>query len=199
MPDLVTITPTPLALAGDVALPAIIEGAGEQARVRFVEFFTANIRNKNTRAAYARAVGQFLSWCEGRGLALDEIQPVVVAAYIEQHPASVATVKQHLAAIRMLFDWLVVGQVVPVNPASSVRGPRYVVEAGKTPVLDADQARALLDAIDTATISGLRDRAIIGVMLFTFARVSAVVRLTVEDYYPANKRWKMRLHEKGGN
>ena len=120
MPDLVTITRAPLAIAGDVALPAIIDDAGEQARVRFVEFFTANIRNKNTRLAYARAVGQFLSWCEAHGLALDQIQPVVVAAYIEQHPASVATVKQHLAAIRMLFDWLVVGQVVPVNPASSV-------------------------------------------------------------------------------
>ncbi len=198
MPDLVTINLTPLALAGDVVLPAIIDGAGDQARVRFVEFFTANIRNKNTRLAYARAVGQFLSWCEAHGLALDQIQPVVVAAYIEQHPASVATVKQHLAAIRMLFDWLVVGQVVPVNPASSVRGPKHVVENGKTPVLDADQARALLDAIDTETISGLRDRAIIGVMLYTFARVSAVVRLTVEDYYPASKRWKLRLHEKGG-
>jgi integrase/recombinase XerD len=95
---------------------------------------------------------------------------VVVAAYIEQHPAAAPTVKQHLAAIRMLFDFLVIGQIVPTNPASSVRGPEHVVRRGKTPVLKADQARALLDSIKTDSIIGLRDRAIIGLMCYTFAR-----------------------------
>ena len=98
----------------------------------------------------------------------------------------------------MLFDWLVTGQVMPVNPASSVRGPKYVVTRGKTPVLKADQARTLLDSIEMDTIVGLRDRALVGLMCFTFARVSAAVHMRVEDYYQNGKRWWFRLHEKGG-
>jgi integrase/recombinase XerD len=179
-------------------LPALINREGERAKRRFVEFFTANIRNKNTRMAYMRALGPFLSWCEGQGLALGEIQPVHVAAYVEQHPGSKPTVKQHLAAIRMLFDWLVTGQVVPTNPASSVRGPKHVIKKRKTPVLTAGQARQLLDSIDTGSIVGLRDRALIGVMVYSFARVSAVIGMRVEDYYQNGKRWWIRLHEKGG-
>jgi integrase len=98
----------------------------------------------------------------------------------------------------MLFDWLVVGQVLPSNPASSVRGPTHVVKRGKTPVLSREQARQLLDSIDTSTVIGLRDRALIGLMVYSFARVSAVVSMVVEDYYPEGKRWWFRLHEKGG-
>ena len=180
------------------ALPPLIAREGEHAGRRFVEFFTANIRNRNTRMAYMRALGPFLSWCEARGLSLRDIQPVHVAAYVEQHPGSKPTVKQHLAAIRMLFDWLVTGQVVPTNPAASVRGPKYVVRKGKTPVLTAEQARQLLDSIDTGNIVGLRDRALIGVMVYSFARVSAVIGMRVEDYYQTGKRWWFRLHEKGG-
>lgn len=90
-------------------LPAIIAREGSSTTKRFLEFFTANIRNPNTRLSYARAVGQFLSWCETRGTSLHQIEPIIVAAYIEQHPGSPQTVKQHLAAIRMLFDWLVIG------------------------------------------------------------------------------------------
>jgi site-specific recombinase XerC len=108
------------------------------------------------------------------------------------------TVKQHLAAIRMLFDWLVVGQVVATNPAHSVRGPKHVVKTGKTTVLTAEQARELLDSIDTSTLVGLRDRALISVMTFGFARVGAAVAMRIEDYYPKGKRWWIRLHEKGG-
>jgi site-specific recombinase XerD len=194
------IVPIPHSLtrAGMENLPVTIAEAGPKAGRRFVEFFTANIRNKNTRAAYAQAVKLFFQWCEERGLTLERIQPVVIAAYIERHPGSRPTVKQHLAAIRMLFDYLVIGQVVPVNPASSVRGPKYVVKRGKTPVLKADQARQLLDSIDTGTIVGLRDRALLGVMCYTFARVGAVVAMRVEDYYENGKRGWFRLHEKGG-
>ena len=134
--------------SGSLTVPAIIADAGDHAARRFLEFFTANIRNPNTRAAYAQAVGQFLRWCEDRRLALRDIEPVHVAAYIERSPRqSAPTVKQHLAAISMLFDWLVTGQVVPFNPASSVRGPKHVVKRGKTPVLTADEARTLLDSI----------------------------------------------------
>ncbi|MGH9342136.1 MAG: tyrosine-type recombinase/integrase [Terriglobia bacterium] len=188
-----------LARAGFESLPAAIRRAGEPAGWRFIEFFTANIRNRNTRAAYAKAATQFFEWCEKRGThELEQIKPVVIAAYIENHPGAAPTVKQHLAAIRMLFDWLVVGHIVEVNPASSVRGPKYIVKRGKTPVLTADQARTLLDSIKTDSLVGLRDRALIGLMVYSFARVSATVHMRVEDYYQNGKRWWFRLHEKGG-
>jgi integrase len=97
-----------------------------------------------------------------------------------------------------LFDYFVVGQVIPMNPAAAVRGPKYVVTKGKTPVLTAEEAPALLDSIETDTLKGLRDRALIGVMAFTFARVGAVISLKGEDYFRQGKRWWFRLHEKGG-
>jgi site-specific recombinase XerD len=197
--DLVPVPRRELGRAGFDHLPEAIMRAGESAAWRFVEFFTATIRNRNTRAAYAQAVAQFFAWCERhRVYTLQDVKPVVVAAYIENHPGAAPTVKQHLAAIRMLFDWLVTGQVVVVNPAHSVRGPRYVVNRGKTPVLKADQARALIDSIKTDSVVGLRDRAIIGLMCYTFARVSAMVNMRVDDYYENGKRWWVRLHEKGG-
>lgn len=185
---------------GSAQLPNLILRAGDQAARRFVEFFTATIRNRNTRAAYAQAVGQFCLWCDGRHLELDGVSPVSIATYIEGLCASrsAPTVKQHLAAIRMLFDWLVTGHVVSVNPAWSVRGPRHVVKKGKTPVLTAMEARQLLDSIDTSTIVGLRDRALIALMCYSFARVSAVVGMNTEDYYQQGKRLWFRLHEKGG-
>jgi site-specific recombinase XerD len=143
---------------------------------------------------------EFFRWCESSGLALDQIGPVHVAAYIERlgKDLSRPSVKQQLAAIRMLFDWLVVGQVVPFNPASSVRGPRFTTKKGKTPVLSAEEARQLLDAIDTSSVVGLRDRALIGLMVFTFARVGAATGMDVEDWYFQGRRWWVRLHEKGG-
>ena len=109
---------------------------------------TPNIRNKNTRLAYGRAVRDFFDWCEDRRIELADIEPIRVAAYIEQLTGtrSAPTVKQHLAAIRMLFDYLVTGQIMPFNPAASVRGPKHVVKRGRTPVLNADEARHLLDS-----------------------------------------------------
>jgi integrase/recombinase XerD len=183
---------------GLLTVPAIIGDAGDHAARRFLEFFTANIANANTRAAYAQAVAQFLRWCQDRGIALRDIEPMAVAAYLQSHTGSDPTKKQHLAAIKMLFDWLVTGQVIPFNPASSVRGPKHVVKKGKTHVLAAEDARTLLDSIDTTTLIGLRDRALIAVMVYSFARVSAVVGMRVEDYYQNGKRWWLRLHEKGG-
>jgi integrase/recombinase XerD len=183
-----------------IILPAIIAGEGHRACKRFLEFFTANIRNPNTRLSYMRAIGPFLAWCEERGLELRQVEPIAVAAYIERLTQERApqTVKQHLAAIRMLFDWLVTGQIVPFNPAASVRGPRYSIRKGKTPVLSAQETRKLLDSIDTSHVVGLRDRALIGTMVYSFARVSAVVNMKVRDYYPQGKRYWIRLHEKGG-
>ena len=161
-------------------MPGIVADAGEHAVRRFLEFFAATIRNKNTRMAYLHAVSRFFAWCEHHKLGqLADIEPPHVAAYIEAlgKDFEKPTVKQHLAAIRMLFDWLVTGQIVATNPAHAVRGPKHVVKTGKTTVLDADQARLLLDSIDTTTVVGLRDRALISVMTFAFARIGAVVAM----------------------
>src|ERR1700761_3324087 len=100
--------------------PVLVAAAGERARVRFFEFFTANIRNPHTRRAYARSIGEFLAWCEQHGVpSIAAVQPIHVASYVEwlgqgDESLSAPTIKQQLAAIRQLFDWLVVGQVVPV-------------------------------------------------------------------------------------
>lgn len=187
-----------LILQPTLRLPSVIIAAGDRASERFLEFFAAHIRNPNTRMAYARAVWAFMDWCSARSLGLDGIRPMHVAAYIEHHPGSPQSVKQALAAIRMLFDWLVIGQVVPVNPATSVRGPKHVVKRGKTPALSVSQTRNLLDSIDTSHLVGLRDRALIGVMVFSFARVGAVVGMKIEDYYHVGHQGWLRLHEKGG-
>ncbi len=184
-----------------MAVPTVIAAAGERASMRFVEFFTATIRNPNTRLAYGRAVGAFLAWCEEKGLAFDRIGAVVVAGYVETLLANgmaKPSVKQHLAALRMMFDFMVTGGILPFNPAASVRGPKHVVKVGKTPVLQPDEARLLLDSIDVSTLAGLRDRALLGVMVYSFARVSAVVAMDAGDYYQQGKRWWLRLHEKGG-
>ena len=179
-------------------LRQLIVDAGPAAVGKFLEFFAARIANRCTRAAYGRAVGQFLAWCEARGLALEAVSPLHVAAYIRTHPGSAPTVKQHLAAIRMLGDWLVVSQVLPVNPAAAVRGPKHVVTKGATPVLSPAEARRLLEAIDTGTLAGLRDRALVSVMLYSFARVSAVIGMRRQDYFRQESRGWLRLHEKGG-
>jgi integrase/recombinase XerD len=185
--------------ASDGNVPTIFLRS-ERGSKRFWEFFTANIRNRNTRRAYFVAVSKFSAWCEKRRLTLEDVEPIHVAAHIEQliTTHSKPTVKQHLAAIRMLFDWLVTGQVMPINPAHSVRGPRHSVKKGKTSVLSAEEMRILLDSIDTSKLIGLRDRALIGLMGYTFARVGAVVGMKVEDYYIQNRRGWVRLHEKGG-
>ena len=182
------------------ALPALFTPTPAAAK-RVLEFFTANIRNPNTRTVYARAVQAFASWCAQHQLDdLQAIEPVHIAAYVETLQATLAapSVKVHLAALRMLFDWLVVGQVVSTNPAGAVRGPRHSVKKGKTPVLMAEEARAMLDAIDLTSAIGLRDRALIGLMVYTFARVGAVIKMRGEDVYVQGRRTWIRLQEKGG-
>jgi site-specific recombinase XerD len=189
--------------------------AAPQAAERFWEFFTVNIRNRNTRRAYYQAVCRFSAWCERRGLHdLTRVKPMHVAAFVEElgRTLSKPTVKQHLAALRMLFDWLVVGHIIDVNPAHAVRGPTHRVKKGKTPVLTAEEARALLDSIpvvkavnqpdgtdaEMPCVVGLRDRALIALMVYTFARIGAATGMKVEDYFIQGRRGWVRLHEKGG-
>jgi site-specific recombinase XerD len=167
------------------------------------------------RRRHYRACCSFFAWLDLNGITeLADIEPIHVAAYIEwlQSAAAKPTVKQRLGAVRMLLDWLVVGQILALNPAHAVRGPKHVVKRGKTPVLVADDARHLLDSIpitrqikqpdgsepELPHLVGLRDRALIAVMTYGLARVGAVLGMRVEDYYPQGKRWWRRLHEKGG-
>jgi integrase/recombinase XerD len=159
------------------------------------------IRNANTRAAYYRAIQQFLAWCERAGYQhLEDIEPITVAAYIEilQRQAAPPTVKQHMAAIRMLFSWLTEKGVLAMNPAREVKTERFSRTEGKTPAFVEGEVQRLLDVIETSTHTGLRDRALLGSLAYTFARIGAVVNLKVQDYYPSGKRFFLRFKEKGG-
>ena len=185
--------------SASASLPSLFT-ARPDARTRLRDFFSSHIRNPNTRRAYREAVRQFSAFCaehDIRDLAL--VQPIHVAAFVETQLKLHAkpTVKLRLAALRMLFDWMVVGQVIPTNPAHAVRGPRHSQRRGKTPVLQADEARTLIDAIDATSLPGLRDRALIGLMVYTFARVGAT-SMKVEDFFVQGRRGWVRLHEKGG-
>jgi site-specific recombinase XerD len=177
------LIPSPLlpAQPGTFPVPAIIADAGEKTSEHFLEFFAATIRNKNTRAAYMQAVAQFCRWCEGHELQLHTIRPLHVSAYIESMSLTAPSVKQHLAALRGLFNWLVIKQAVPDNPALFVKGPRFSRQIGITPILEAQQMRELLNSIAVirevkipkkhggnvrveVDVKGLRDRAIIAIM-----------------------------------
>ncbi len=190
-----------ITLFSSATLPTLIAAASDRTQLRFLEFFASNIRNPHTRRAYSHAVAGFLDWCTTANvMSITSIAPLHVATWIEVQTQTLAapTVKQHLAAIRHLFDWLVIGQIVPFNPATSVRGPSHSVKTGKTPVLDAEEARQLLDSIDTSTPVGLRDRALIALMVYSFARIGAALGMKVADVYTQNRRLWVRLREKGG-
>jgi site-specific recombinase XerD len=156
-------------------LPAKLFAPTPKAAKRVLDFFTAQINDNHTRVAYFNATKRFSEWCERNAIReLVDGEPFHVAAFVKdlQGNFSPPTVKQHLAALRMLFDWLVTGHVIATNPAHAVRGPKYVVKRGKTPVLAGDEARQLLDSIDTSTLKDLRDRALIGVMTRRELRVT---------------------------
>lgn len=183
----------------DTALPALFFGSRDEAR-SFWEYFTAHIRNPNTRRAYFHAVRRFSEWCQGRGLTLAAVAPLHVAAYVESMAETHAkpTAKQHLAALRALFDWLVVRRVMDANPAAPVRGPRFSRKRGKTPVLQPEEMRLLLETIGDKRLIDLRDRALIALMAYTFARVGAAAAMTAGDYFVQGRRGWVRLQEKGG-
>jgi site-specific recombinase XerD len=182
-------------------VPAIVADTHRDASERFLEFFAATIRNANTRAAYINAVADFLRFAPVAGLgSLAAIRSIHVASYIEDAGSRFApqTVKQRLAAIRKLFDWLARHGVLEINPAAPVRGPAYTIKRGKTPILTAPEAKRLIESIEVDSLVGLRDRALISVMVYSFARVSAAVGMNLEDLVQTAGRSWLRLHEKGG-
>ena len=183
-----------------MVLPTLVAQAGDAAAAHTLEFFTARIPNAHTREAYARAVFRFCAWCEAHGVELAAITSPVVATYLQSLLASlsVPSAKLHLSALRHWLDWLTERGVLAVNPAAAVRGPRLVVHEGKTPVLERDEARRLLDSLDSDGLRDLRDKAIISVMLFGFVRVGAVVKMRVRDFADESGEAWLLLHEKGG-
>ena len=189
------------AAAAGMGLPALVHNTGDRAGWRFIDFFLAEISNVNTRMAYYRAVSRFLDWCESVGFeSLEQVRTRHVATYdkLLRVEMSDASVKQHLAGVRRFFDWMATGGVLDSNPAAAVRGPKMVLLKGKTPVLEAEQMRELLDSLPLDEMAGVRDRALLGVMVYTFGRVGAVVGMDVEDYYLDGRRPTFRLKEKGG-
>jgi site-specific recombinase XerD len=182
-------------------VPAMVADTHRDAGERFLEFFAATIRNANTRAAYMNAVADFLRFEPVADLSsLVEVRSIHVSAYIESVGERFApqTVKQRLAALRGLFDWLARHGVLETNPAAPVRGPSYTIKRGKTPILTAAEAKRLIESIEADSVVGLRDRALIAVMVYSFARVSAAVGMNLEDLVQTAGRSWLRLHEKGG-
>ncbi len=179
-------------------MPSLVASAGGNARFAWDEWFSAEIRNPHTRRAYARAVRQFLDWCESQTLALRDITPGSVGEYYDTLPASIPTKKQQLSALRCFFDRMVIRHAVGVNPAASVRGERYSLTEGRTPQITVDQEKALLASIQTDDIVGLRDRAIVAVLVYTAARIGAVAGLTVGSFAISDSQPFLRFHEKGG-
>jgi integrase/recombinase XerD len=192
-------------LRREIAAPDIVREAGRGAEYAYADFFKAKLSNANTRVAYKRAVDRFLGWCQLRGMALHQVTSFVVGDYIEHylvdkngHPLSAPTKKQHLAGLRHFFDNQQMYHGVVINPASSVRGPKYSAREGKTPAFDDRQVRALLDSIENADVVAIRDKTLLMILAFTAARAGAVARLRTMDYLTDGRAWAFNFGEKGG-
>lgn len=180
------------------SLPQLVATGGEAARFAYEEFFHGRVRNPYTRRNYRQAVHRFLEACRAAGLDLVQITPKHVGQYLDGLPYAASTKKVHLAALRHFFDEMVLRHVVVLNPAASVRGERYQVIEGKTPEISAEQARLLLSSIDTSHVVGLRDRAIIGILIYTAARIGAVAKLQRGHFYDDGEQFSLRFAEKSG-
>jgi len=179
-------------------MPPLVAQAGNGARFAWDEWFSAEMRNPHTRRAYSHAVRQFLSWCEAQMLALREITPGCVGTYYNELHASIPTKNQHLSALRCFFDRLVLRHAIGLNPAASVRGERYSLAEGKTPEITVRQEKALLASIQVNDIIGLRDRAVVAVLIYTAARIGAVAGLTIGSFAHDRTQSFLRFREKGG-
>lgn len=182
----------------DRRIPSIVTNAGRKATESFVEFFASTIPNRNTRTAYLQAVTQFSDWCSERNIPLEGVSPIVLAAYREQHSGSPSTLKQHFSALRVLFAWFVEKGITERNPVREVKTAKFSRVEGKTPAFSVEEVQQLFESFDTESVIGLRDRALIGVMAYTFARVEAATSLQIRDYVQQGRRTLIRLREKGG-
>lgn len=182
----------------DAGTPVLIRKANPAAQLAWDEFFYGSLRNPHTRKSYGHAVRRFCTWCEGRGRELHQVTPRDVGEYFDEMALSTVTQKLHLSALKRLFDCLVSRHAVLLNPAACVRTERHQVIEGKTPEIPIDQARLLLKSIDLSKAIGLRDRAVIGILVYTAARVGAVAKLRRTDFYHVGDQYYLRFTEKGG-
>ena len=196
--ELSLVTANALTMHGVQQPPESITAAGPAALTAWDDFFTATLRNRHTRAAYGHALRRFFEWINPHGVPIERMTPGMIGRYFDEHTGSVPTRKLHLAALRAFFDLLVVRHICAINPAASVRGERYQSVEGKTPEISIDQARTLLASLDTTTAVGLRDRAIIAILIYTAARAGAVAKLKVRHFVNDGIQWTLRFAEKGG-
>lgn len=178
--------------------PAIVKAAGKSAEFAWEEFFQAEIANVHTRKNYMHAVRQFLAWVEERNLELPRVSPGDVGEYLQGLELATPTKKLHLAALRRFSDRLVNRHVCVINPAATVKAERHSVVEGKTPDIGPTQARALLKSIAVADPVGLRDRAVLAVLIYTAARVGAVAKLMMKNFVNDGSQYTLRFAEKGG-
>jgi len=198
LPSIPTQASASVMVPAPAPAPRLVADAGAGARFGWEEFLYGRLRNVHTRRSYQRVARCFLEWCDARGLALHTIAPAHVGHFLDSLPAAVSSKKVYLAAIRHLFDTLVMRHAVALNPAASVRGERYQVVEGKTPEITIEQARRLLSSIDIRHVVGLRDRAVIAVLIYTAARIGAVARLRLHDLFDAGDQHCLRFLDKGG-
>lgn len=196
--DELTICPSTIVVDNNSSLPVLIDATGSAARFAWEEFIYGKIRNPHTRAAYERAIRQFLAHCEVLNKDLPTVTPRDVGCYLDEQDYAPATKKLHLSAIRHFFDTLVTRHVVVLNPAHSVRSERLQIIEGKTPEITIPQARKLMQSLDTSHVVGVRDRAIIAILIYTAARVGAVAALRLGDFYDLGDQYCLRFKEKGG-
>jgi site-specific recombinase XerD len=179
-----------------------IFGGSESKRTKTAEtllnILQGRISNANTRSAYKIAWSSFFLFCSEYNLTLERVKPYHVGMWLKRHTGSVSTQRQHLAAVRLLFDHLLEQGVLDLNPAARAKPPRIGRETSHTPVFEQNEIKAFLEAIKLDSLIDKRDKALCSVLLYSWARVSAVVALRVEDYYERKgERW-LRLHEKRG-
>jgi site-specific recombinase XerD len=210
--EIIHVTATPLAPANTPSdPPAIIVNSGKAAYYAYAQDFVASIENLNTLKAYQRAADRFLEWCDDMGLELQQVMPAHVRSYIshltsnrtdhEGNPKKASKPMRllHLSAIRQLFDHLVTRHAVLINPAASVKGPKHTVRRGKTPAMAPKQAESVLWGIDGSDVVSLRDRAIVGALIWSARRASAVANLKIGDYFTDGTQWYPRFEDKGGD
>lgn len=183
-------------------LPEIIRRAGANAVFAAHEFFSGMIRNVHTRRAYMKAVRDFLEWAGHHGGGeLAQLAPWHVGQYFEEMAAagtSIATRNMRLSGLRHFFDNLVTRHAIMLNPARTVRGEKLNIMEGRTPEIPIAEVRKLLASIDTSHVVGLRDRAILAVLVYTASRRSAAAKLRLSDFYNTGQQWMLHFAEKGG-
>lgn len=191
--------PAPTSSAG-LLIPAALANAPEKALSAFIEFFAATLPNANTRSNYLRDVKRFFAWCQERHFDPLTVNSIHLSGYREdlRRDLEPPSVKRHFSSLRSLYAWWVEKGVLDKNPVREVKTEKFSRTEGKTPALSSEDTRRLFESFDTSSLVGLRDRALIGVMAYTFARVEAVVSLRVKDYAPLGKRFVIYLSEKGG-